>query len=449
MPTERERIEQWSFGYHLLKAYEEFFLRIYHRFTIVGLEKVPFDETLIFAPNHQNTLMDALVVLNIRQWQPVFLARADIFKKPTVIKILTFLKILPVYRIRDGYQNLQLNDDIFRKTMDVLRNHNGIVILPEGNHFGQRRLRPLKKGIARIAFQAEDASAGNLNIKIIPVGLEYEHYIRFRSKVLIRLGEPIEVKNYLELYRQNPAQAYNALIEELEEKMKREMIHIEDEANYDAYEAIRNSFTPAYLERKKLPGGFDRKFDIDKQLIAKLDTLRIENSRQFNELMADARSYAKHLDQFKLSIRAFPFNPVNYFNLLLLLPLLVIFAPVALYGLVNNIVQIVVPYKLSHKFKDVQFHSSIRHVAALLLTPIMYLIQTLVFWAIGGNGQWALLYLASLPLSAVFLYQWRRYALFSLQVVRIIKVRIGKPHEYRMLIGAFESLYERLEKIIA
>ncbi len=81
---------------------------------------------------------------------------------------LYFLKILPVYRIRDGFSTLKANDEIFLKTIDVLKNKNGLVILPEGDHVGFRRLRQLKKGICRVAFQADEATDFNLKIKIIP-----------------------------------------------------------------------------------------------------------------------------------------------------------------------------------------------------------------------------------------------------------------------------------------
>jgi 1-acyl-sn-glycerol-3-phosphate acyltransferase len=113
--------------------------------------------------------MDALAVLFTHKGQPIFLARADIFKSKFIASLLFFLKILPVYRLRDGFDNVKSNDIIFNKTIDVLRNKNGLVILPEGSHEGVRRLRQLKKGICRIAFQADEATGFNLNIKIIPV----------------------------------------------------------------------------------------------------------------------------------------------------------------------------------------------------------------------------------------------------------------------------------------
>ena len=75
---------------------------------------------MIFAPNHHNALMDALAVLFTIPRQMVFLARADIFRKGVFANILTFLKILPIYRIRDGYSALQPNSEIFNKTVEVL-----------------------------------------------------------------------------------------------------------------------------------------------------------------------------------------------------------------------------------------------------------------------------------------------------------------------------------------
>ena len=84
------------------------------------------------------------------------------------------------------------------KTIDVLKNKNGLVILPEGDHAGFRRLRQLKKGICRVAFQSDEATGFNLKIKIIPVGIEYSHYSRFRQVLTVAYGKPIEVSEYHE-----------------------------------------------------------------------------------------------------------------------------------------------------------------------------------------------------------------------------------------------------------
>src|SRR6056297_4084938 len=141
MAISRETIEKKKLGFTILRPYVNFVTKIYFRTTVHNLDNIPKDDVIIFAPNHQNALMDALAILATVKTEPVFLARADIFKKKSIAKILTFLKILPIYRIRDGKESLKNNEEIFQKTIDVLKNKNGLVILPEGNHAGIRKLR--------------------------------------------------------------------------------------------------------------------------------------------------------------------------------------------------------------------------------------------------------------------------------------------------------------------
>lgn len=450
MPTDRERIEEWSWGYWALKYYQNILFRLYFKTEIVGLEKLPPNTTLIFAPNHQNALIDALAIqVLFEKGQPIFLARADIFNNPKISKFLTFLKIMPVYRIRDGYENLSLNDKIFKKTMDIIRNHNGLVILPEGNHAGYKRLRQLKKGIARISLQTEDAADGTLNIKIVPIGLEYSNYVRYHSKLLIRVGEPFEVKKYLELYRQNQAQAYNSLIGELEEKMKSEMIHIEDEENYDAYLTLHNLFSPQYINNKKLPRTQNQRFLIDKKIVSQLDILKQNNELAFNSIVEKAKEYGSLLSSNNICQKAIPLSakktallPINAAVLLMLLPAF-------LYGAINNMLIIFGAYRVSKLFKDVQFLSSVRHSVTIVLLPLVYLIQTLIFGLIVKDGLLTLAYLLSIPTSAVVVYHWRFHFIKFINAIKLLKFIKTKPDEAVKINNLQKELYETVEKLIA
>ena len=444
MPTDREHIEKWSLGYHILKAYTVFCYKIYYRTTIVGIKNIPYERSLIFAANHQNSLNDAHCIHCITKGQTVFLARSDIFKKSAINKILTYFKILPVYRIRDGYSNLQLNDDVFRKTLDVLKNHNGIGILPEGNHFGQRRLRTLKKGIARIAFQAEEACNNELKIQIIPVGLNYSHYINFRSKLLIRIGKPIDISKYIEQYRQNPALAYNALIEELEVAMKAEMIQITHEDYYNEYEMLRNLFTPTYIKSKRLTNGHNNHFEIDKKMIAAVDNLRVEQPAQFEELMGETKMVSTIITDNGLAANTLNTSKLKLWGLLLKLPILLLTLPLFVLGFANNFIPIYATHSASKKIKDVQFISSIRFAAGMFLFPIFYAIQTLVFWAISGNGIYTLYYLISLIIGGVIAYNWRKYFLGSVEEFCLLRFRINNPELSDKVKELTSSIYSKI-----
>src|SRR5690554_2272827 len=96
--------EKWSFRYNLLKQYVRFVDWVIHqRILIQGKENIPGNKPLVFAPNHQNALSDPMAVLLNVKHQLVWLARADIFGKSKMVDgILRFMKIMPVYRMRDG-----------------------------------------------------------------------------------------------------------------------------------------------------------------------------------------------------------------------------------------------------------------------------------------------------------------------------------------------------------
>ena len=118
---ENRKIQDFDGLYAFLRHYVDFMLRMaYRRIKYVGLEKVPADGAVIYAPNHTNALMDALVILAMDRKQKVFVARADIFRNPKVAKILRFLKIMPIMRIRDGMDEVRKNTEIIHKSVDVL-----------------------------------------------------------------------------------------------------------------------------------------------------------------------------------------------------------------------------------------------------------------------------------------------------------------------------------------
>ena len=133
MSKKERKIQDYDRVYAFLRHYVDFCLRLaYRKIRYVGLEKVPSDGAVIYAPNHTNALMDALVILAMDRKQKVFVARADIFRNPKVAKILRFLKIMPIMRIRDGMDEVRKNTEIIHKSVDVLLDKVPFCILPEG-----------------------------------------------------------------------------------------------------------------------------------------------------------------------------------------------------------------------------------------------------------------------------------------------------------------------------
>ena len=173
---------------------------------------IPEDGAVVLAPNHTNTLMDALVVLQSRRDRTVFGARADIFRKSTANKILRFLKILPMARQRDGMETMKASYGTYAEIEDTLDHEVPFCMFPEGRHTPGRELQPLKKGIARIAQK----SARSRKTYIVPTGINYAHFYRYRSAVELVYGPALEV---------DPDIEEKQLLEQLQTRMQALVFH--------------------------------------------------------------------------------------------------------------------------------------------------------------------------------------------------------------------------------
>ena len=426
----KNNIEKYSIGYTVVKAFMKFWHNkvFYRKVIIIGAENINPERHIIFAPNHQNALMDALAVLFTHKGQPVFLARADIFKKKNIAAILYFLKILPIYRIRDGYTSLKENDEIFSKTIDVFKNKNGLVVLPEGTHEGFRRLRQLKKGICRMAFQADEAENNQLKIIIIPVGIEYSNYRRYRQVLTVVYGKPIEVSEYHELYKQNPDRAFVELKNRLSDELKNLMVHIESEEDYEAIDELRSIINGKFSDSIKEPKLFR-----DRNLINKLNKLKNTDYNLYKKICSLSLSIKSKVDELNLDYRLFEKKNHSLFWLLAGCIILTIGFPIFLFGNIFNAIFMGISIWQTSKIKDPQFVSSFRFgvsaaLGLLLLLPI--LILSLIFFTEWWEG---LIFFISLPISG--LAAWNYYLLYK---------RIRGGFKIRKLLSTKNSLFKTL-----
>jgi len=350
--------------------------------------------------------MDALAVLFTNNGQNVFLARSDIFKKKIIATFLYFLKLLPVYRIRDGFSTLKGNDEIFDKTIDVIRNKNGLVILPEGDHAGFRRLRQLKKGICRVAFQADEASDFTLKIKIIPVGLEFTNYSRVRQVLTVVYGKPIEVSEFHELYRKTPEIALNELRSRLSSEIKKLIVHIESEEDYEAIDELRSMVNGRFTDDIRFPKLFR-----DRILIEKLNRLKVTDLQLYKKICSlsleiKEKAKALHTDYRLLSKKK---HPIGW--LISGMAFIVISFPLFIYGNIFTLTFNGLPQLQVRKIRDIQFHSSVRYGISLVLSFIflpLYLALSLIIFS-----PWWLSILVFLTLPLAGLLAWNYPFIFQ------------------------------------
>ncbi len=413
----RENIEKYSIGYSIIKGIFKFWHNnvYYRRVIVLGRNHIDYDKHLIFAPNHQNALMDALAVLFTHKGQPIFLARADIFKKKFVASLLYFLKILPVYRIRDGYSTLKENSEIFDKTIGVLRHKNGLVILPEGDHAGFRRLRRLKKGICRIAFQSEQASDYNLNIQIIPVGLEFTNYNRFRQVLTVVYGKPIEVTEYHELYIESPEVALNKLRDRLSSEMMRIMVHIDSEEDYEAIDELRSIINGRFSDNIRYPKLFR-----DRVLIESLNRLKTINQSLYHKICSLTLEVKEKTKNLNLTYRLLEKKRHIMSWLVTGFAGIIATFPLFIYGSFFTLTFLTIPRLRARKIRDIQFHSTFMYgislALALVVLPLLFILLLSIIspWWLG------ILIFLSLPFAGWFAWN---YSIFFQRIIGGFRIR--------------------------
>ena len=347
----------------------------YRKIDVIGAKDVPDEGPVIFTPNHQNALMDALSVLCTKDRQPVFVARADIFQKPLIRSILHFLRILPIYRKRDGGISSDNNKETFDLILKVLDSRHAVGIMPEGTHNQFKRLQMLQKGVFRMAMQVQEKHGAAPTVKIIPVGLEYTCNSKFRSGLTVRYGKAIELSDFYDTYVENSAKAYKQMQDVLMEKMREGMIDITDELYYSEIERLRVLYQKRATQKLGLDfRNAEHRLQAQQKTVAVLQDYAKSNSGEMSSFCGTVRDYLTILQKHNLRdwvIERQPYYPAGLAGRCILA---IGGLPLWLLGMLFNYL----PYRMSafasRKIKDPQFVSSVQFVAGLVLYPLYYII---------------------------------------------------------------------------
>ena len=348
----------------------------FKRWQVANYKNVPKQGPTIYASNHQNAFMDALAIIMSNKRHTVFLTRADVFKSKSAAFWLRSVNMIPIYRIRDGKNSMAKNDAVIEECVEILSNgRKPVAIFPEGNHGMNRTLRPLKKGLSRIAFAAMEANNYELDLKVVPIGVNYSRPTRFRGDLLVNYGEPILLKDYVDLYKENPNQAFIALKDELSARIKDLMIDIQDKEHYEEIERVW-----AYEKEEK--DNMLEELHIDQ---AKIEQLTKE---------ANAGTLLGHLEHPKKITK-------SWIKMILGFPLFV-------YGALNHLLPHFLMDRIITKMvSDVHFYSSIKVAAAMVLAPIVYIMQALGVYAFTGSALISFFYFITLPFAGIFSYDYK------------------------------------------
>jgi 1-acyl-sn-glycerol-3-phosphate acyltransferase len=189
--------------------------------------RLPASGPLLLAANHQNSLMDP-VMLGIACGRPVhFLAKAPLFGIPIFGNLLHAFGMIPAYRKVDDPSQTQRNLESFHVAAVQLGKGEVVGIFPEGRTHDAPRLESVKTGAARIAIGA--VRAGTKPLKLVPVGINYQRKEHFRSAVWIRIGPPIDVNEWIAEHEgSDDRELARHLTAEIEERLKQLVVHLDE-----------------------------------------------------------------------------------------------------------------------------------------------------------------------------------------------------------------------------
>ena len=430
----------YDFRYFLVKIPVKTVLRLNFRKMVFSgrKENVSKKKPIIFAANHRNALLDALLLVyaGYHFKQVVFLARADIFKQKFVAWILKGMRIIPVFRIRDGKDNLDKNKDIFDSAARILKKNNPIALFPEARHNPKQSLLPIQKAAPRIVLPTEASLNFELNSQIVPVSIYYRDVFEFLTDVYITFGTPIEVSKYKEVYAENPNLAANQLRLNLETSLKSMVVNIWNDEFYEEYkDAI--DWNGDRLALEKFSHEKDDYLQASLEIVRTLDNLYENNRSEFDDKIKDFREAKAILKEHQLNTKDKVWKPATKVSIYSRFAGLILTSPIMLFGYLNAIFPLLINKKLLGLFKDNQFIPSVRYVSGLIFIPIFDLIQSLIIGSVTNNWLIALIYFFAMPITFYFALYWRKWRHSAIRDLKVYKFK-----------KQFKNKWERLVQLI-
>ena len=412
-----------STGYEILRQYVRFAFWLTHkRIVINGRENIPVGKPIIFAANHQNALMDPLALSCTNPLQTLWLARADIFKNKLARPALKFMKMLPIYRIRDGKENLSNNEEVFNQVTQVLENRQSIALFPEAAHSGKRQMLVHRKAIPRIALEAEAKNNFTLELQIVPVGIYYDHYWKFNRTLVVQYGKPIGIDGYRERYAENGQNAMLSLRDEIRECLLPLTMQINSVEHYVVYEQIRmlageertQSLTPGRQAVLEI-------FKYEQWLMERVELLEQKDSVKFEALITATTAFAGNCKNAGLTGEKLA-EACHTTGTILILKVLfaLVTLPLLAFGLLFSFLPYYLPrILLRRKVKDPAFLSTFFFVPGLLIFPLFYLAESaLVAWATHSLSMAGALFV-TLPFAGKLAYNLLQFGKSLLQLIRL------------------------------
>ena len=318
----------------------------FNSISVENQERIPNKGPVIFAANHPNTMMDPLIVGANCNRRVAFLAKSTLFSNKAFAWLLGLIGIIPVYRKIDADGDIDRNEEMFAATYRHLEKGHALLIFPEGISTPERIIHKIKTGAARIGLGAEANNDFNLNVYIVPAGINYSAGTKFRSDVHCRFGSPIAMTDFREQYETDDRSAVQAVTSQLRQALKKLTTTVTDQADAD----IVQSLETIYKKELTVDLGMDKhskddEFKVSKGIIRAVRWFSENKPKWSHKMKQSIIQYLSILDKLKIrdDFLSTSRSKVTFSRRLQSWFFLVFGFPVFIYGWILNYL----PYKLS------------------------------------------------------------------------------------------------------
>lgn len=401
--------------YYLIKFLAVLSLeRFFDKIIVEHKERIHPDHPTIYVANHPNTMMDAMVAGYAVGKRIHFTAKSTIFANPVASWFLKKVGLVPIYRREDNPDQMGKNEDIFIRLYEHLETGSSFLIFPEGISISDRLLHEIKTGAARIAFGAEVRNKFSLNVQIVPVGLNYSDYQKFRSDVYCRFGYPIFINEYKDNYEEDPIRAVKEVTEKIKHQLEKVTTTLPESELSDLVDFVNTIYKKDLMVEMGLETkSVEDEFFVTKGIIDAVEWYKHHHPEITKIMSKEMGNYLRTLQ--RLQLRDDFLSParkgIKFKRRLKSWFFLVIGFPVFLWGAINNFPGYKIPRVLTDRIThEDTFISSVKLMVGIAAFVLFYTIQIWLSWFLFHNKLISIIYGLTLVPSGNFALEYYRRA---------------------------------------
>ncbi|MFQ5652094.1 MAG: lysophospholipid acyltransferase family protein [bacterium] len=415
---------------------------------------VPERGPVVFVANHPNSVMDALVMGVVTRRKVNYVGHAGLFSNKLKSWFLRSTGVIPVYRREDAPDKMGQNVAMFEACYQALENGETIGIFPEGTSDMVRKVKKVKTGAARMVLEAERRNGYKLGLTLLPVGLYFFSRSRFRSRVLVNVGVPIKLSDFFEMNEEDNVAAVQALTAEIQRNLQKTTVNIEHEEldtfvrdiehlyreelqaeTFGSNKTSRATVAEFFLTQK-IADCVEHFYRVEREKVQRIQDNLATYKRKLSRLhLKDAmlKEKATFAELLKRSVASFAPAVVG--------------APLALYGIINNII----PYSLTEFLVKKTVDDRTKILLTLLFggTGIFVVFYTLQFLFIAflTSKIFALIYILSVPLVGLFALNYLKMVQEQRERISLFFFLFSKPQMLEKIRNERDTLISQLNQV--